>query len=82
MQYKDRYRNISDMMVNDQLELERDYENEFDINAIKVLYKGKQIGFVERRVARTLAPEIDLGAKVIARVSQLERLGPSLQRPG
>jgi len=73
-QYEDRYRNISEMKVDDRLELERDYENEFDSNAIKVQYKGKQIGFVERSVARILAPEIDLGAKVSARVSQIERL--------
>ena len=79
-QYEDRYRNISEMKVDDRLELERDYENEFDSNAIKVQYKGNQIGFVERSVARILAPEIDLGAKVSARVSQIERLGPSLQQ--
>jgi hypothetical protein len=73
-QYEDRYRNISEMKVDDRLELERDYEDEFDSNAIKVQYKGKQIGFVERSVARILAGEIDLGAKVSTRVSQIERL--------
>jgi hypothetical protein len=62
------------MKVDDRLELERDYEDEFDSNAIKVQYKCKQIGFVERSVARILAGEIDLGAKVSTRVSQIERL--------
>jgi len=80
MQYEDRYKNISGMKIDDVVDLQRDYENEFDANAIKVQYKGKQIGFVERNVARILATEIDLGARVSARVAQLECLGPSLQQ--
>lgn len=46
----------------DQLELERDPENAFDPNAIKIMADGQFLGFVQKQVAAYLAPELDTGA--------------------
>jgi hypothetical protein len=47
------------------LDLERDPENEFDPNAIKVIWPatGEFLGFVAKEVAADLAPEMDAGTK-------------------
>src|SRR5687768_9157194 len=46
----------------DELTLERDAENAYDSNAIKVLSEeGAFLGFVEKDVAAELAPKLDAG---------------------
>lgn len=47
--------------------LRRDPGNEHDPNAIKVLVKGKHVGYVPKSVAETLGPKMDNGkrAKVV-----------------
>jgi hypothetical protein len=41
--------------------LQRDYENAIDRNAISVLFRGAEVGFLSRDVAQLLAPELDAG---------------------
>ena len=68
-----------------ELSLERDPENEYDANAIKVFaraYDGKLwIGFVEKSIAEDLAPAIDSGEAVrsISIVGWLNPLKPVLE---
>ena len=45
------------------LYLERDYLNEHDINAIKIYYKDKELGFISSELARILAPLMDFGER-------------------
>jgi hypothetical protein len=53
------------------LELERDEENQYDANAIKVFYNGTDIGFIAKESAAWIAPEMDDNPSVswIARFS-------------
>tara|TARA_R110000868_G_scaffold76760_5_gene220447 strand:- start:3261 stop:3605 length:345 start_codon:yes stop_codon:yes gene_type:complete len=44
-----------------QLQFERDFYNQYDENAIKVLYQGQHIGFLEAAQAIFLAPWLDDG---------------------
>ncbi|MBF4468612.1 MAG: DEAD/DEAH box helicase [Methanobrevibacter arboriphilus] len=46
--------------VGDLLELERDFDNEYDINSIKFRYNNEYLGFVPREIAKFIAVEIDL----------------------
>lgn len=55
---------ISKMKKDDKLILVRDYNNEFDKNAIAVLKEdGTSVGWIPRDIARIIAPEIDCGVK-------------------
>lgn len=51
--------------------LRRDPYNAYDENAIKVLASGRQIGFISRDEAETLAPAMDQGDKVEAVIEQI-----------
>lgn len=48
--------------------VQRDYDNMHDRNAIKLLHKGRELGFVPRAVAQCVAPIMDAGAGYDARV--------------
>jgi hypothetical protein len=52
------------------LELRRDYGNPYDRNAIKVLRRGSALGFIERGIARLIAPDMDSGIQYQASVIQ------------
>ena len=52
-----------DVNINDKLTLERDFENPYDIYAIKLMFKDRQLGFVPRDIAKILAIEMDLNNK-------------------
>lgn len=57
--------------VGSELTLLREPENEFDPFAIKVVWDGKELGYVPRTTARILAPVIDLQeGQLIARVTR------------
>jgi len=43
------------------LTLRRDYGNQYDSNAIEVLYGTTMLGYVPRAAARLIAPQIDVG---------------------
>jgi hypothetical protein len=47
----------------DRLRLRRDYGNAIDRNAITVLFRGAEVGFLLRDVAQLLAPELDAGVR-------------------
>lgn len=46
--------------INDNIELVRDYNNPYDIYAIKIYINDKELGFVPRNIAKILAIEIDI----------------------
>ena len=53
-------------------ELQRDYDNLVDRNAILVLHKGEPMGFVPRDVAQLIAPDLDAGDSKICEVIHSE----------
>ena len=54
------------------LDLEREPENEYDQFAIKVLYKGQHIGYIERGQAAFIAQHMDAGKTFTCTVDELE----------
>lgn len=48
--------------------LEREPENEYDTNAIKVLANGKKIGYIPRLIAEHFAPLLDSGVEFDVRL--------------
>jgi HIRAN domain len=48
------------------LQLARDYANVIDRNAVSVLFRGEEIGFLPRDAAQLLAPELDAGVRLRA----------------
>jgi helicase len=71
MRYEGREQKAIGIAQGETVQLEREYINEYDANAVKVLYKGNHIGYLERAVARLLAPDIDAGLKFQAIVSNV-----------
>lgn len=55
-----------------ELELEREPHNAYDEWAIKVLYKGEHIGYIERNEAAWIAPFMDEGREFICTCERLE----------
>ena len=62
---------IAGLRVGAQLELLRQPENSFDTNAVAVMYGSLQLGFLNKGIAKHLAPKIDSGARYRARVESL-----------
>ena len=52
---------VRELNVDDELTLERDPENAYDTNAIKVLQDSIFLGFVEKDVAAEIADRLDNG---------------------
>ena len=73
MRYEGREQKAIDIAQREAVQLAREYVNEYDPNAIQVLYKGNHIGYLERSVARLLAPEMDAGLQFQAIVSRIRR---------
>jgi helicase len=71
IQYENRQLVASTVSVGDLIQLELEIDNLYDPYAIKVLYQGHDIGYVERNKARLLSQEIQLGNKVIARIHKV-----------
>ena len=64
---RDMYRNSSTALI-----LRRDRNNPYDSNAVAVINEyGQQIGFLSRDVASKIAPRMDAGIKVTAKVSAI-----------
>ena len=78
VQYEGRETHALDLAEGSDVTLQRDYLNPYDRNAIGVNFRGSQIGFVERRIARLVAPELDSGIRLAAKVVSLKR-DPSLR---
>lgn len=50
------------------LQLERESDNKWDPNAVKVLYQGEQIGYIKKVHSQTISEELDEGKTVNAEV--------------
>jgi hypothetical protein len=61
------------MKKGDRLTLVREPGNSHDANAIRLEWQGRPIGYVPRRDNADLARQMDLGARVEARVTELTR---------
>ena len=61
------------MKKGDRLTLVREPANPHDANAIRLEWQGHTIGYVPRRENADLARQIDFGARVEARITELTR---------
>lgn len=61
----------SEIRVGDTLALIREPDNKHDRNAIRVEWKGHQLGYVPRAQNRAVAAAMDAGDRLSARVSSL-----------
>ena len=61
------------MKKGDVLTLVREPSNTHDSNAIRLEWQGQMLGYVPRRDNADLARQMDLGARVEARVTELTR---------
>ena len=59
--FYDRQLTINELSIGDKLLLKRDYKNQYDRFAIGVYFNRKSIGWLPRKLASKLAPEIDNG---------------------
>jgi hypothetical protein len=60
-----------ELRIGDRLELEREPENAHDANAVKVLWRGRILGYVPRRENGAIAWGMDRGTALRARISTL-----------
>jgi len=60
------------------LDIKREPENPFDSFAIKVIYEGQHIGYIEARQAMFISPWIDEGVEYFCTVTDLETRGKNL----
>lgn len=61
----------SEIKVGDALALIREPDNKHDRNAIRVEWRGHQLGYVPRAQNRSVAAAMDAGDRLTARVSSL-----------
>lgn len=61
----------NEIQPGDRLTLTREPDNRHDRNAIRVDWKGQQLGYVPRAENRAVARALDAGEKLEARVSRL-----------
>ena len=60
------------LRVGDRLELEHEPDNPHDVNAVRVLWRGRVLGYVPRRENAALAWGLARGTLLRARISALE----------
>jgi HIRAN domain-containing protein len=72
-QYYDGKTLWEDMKPGESLTLRREPENPHDANAIRIEWKGRVLGYVPRRANSDLARQMDHGAAVEARITELVR---------
>jgi hypothetical protein len=56
----------------DRLELVREPDNPYDANAVRIEWRGRKLGYLPRRDNTAVARQLDRGAALEARVSQLK----------
>ena len=66
--YYNRQEIIKKLNKNSIIELRREYNNQFDKNAIAVYANSNQIGYIPKEIAVNLAKRIDGGEKLIASI--------------
>ena len=59
------------MQVGDALTLVREPENPHDHNAVRIDWRGQQLGYLPRRENAAVAAEMDRGGRVEARIARL-----------
>ncbi len=62
---------IAGLRVGVDVQLQRQPENEFDPNAVAVFFGALQLGFINKGIAKHIAPVIDAGARYRARIESL-----------
>lgn len=72
-QYYDGKTLWDDMKPGESLTLRREPENPHDANAIRIEWKGRMLGYVPRHANSDLARQMDHGAAVEARITELVR---------
>jgi hypothetical protein len=78
--YEDRAAALSGLTVGDAVALEREPDNPYDPNAIRVRRDdGRDLGYVAREAARGIAGRLDDGEGVSARVTDVDAVRPSLR---
>jgi hypothetical protein len=61
------------MKRGDALSLVREPSNPHDPNAVRIEWQGRMLGYVPRRDNADLARQMDHGARVVARVTNLDK---------
>jgi hypothetical protein len=61
-----------ELKTGDALELSREPDNPHDANAIRVIWRGRVLGYVPRRDNAALAWALDRGTDLRARISRLQ----------
>ncbi|NBR29053.1 MAG: HIRAN protein [Betaproteobacteria bacterium] len=62
----------NEMKVGDALTLVREPHNAYDSNAVRVEWRGRQLGYVPRNENRAVSFHMDRGGAVEARISKLQ----------
>ena len=73
LQYEQRWVRALELSAGTTVTLQREIDNAFDRNAILVLTEGGELGYIPRRFAQRLAPEVDSGLQVSAEVVSAEQ---------
>ena len=69
-----------ELAVGDALDLVREPDNVHDANAVRVLWRGRLLGYVPRRENAHVAAQLDRGTAVRARITRLvEHRNPRLR---
>src|SRR4051812_15667751 len=68
------------MRAGDRLSLMREPGNPHDGNAVKLVWNGHMLGYVPRKDNADLARQMDHGARVEARITDLQRAGNGRHR--
>ncbi len=69
-----------DMQVGDALTLVREPENPHDANAVRIDWRGQQIGYLPRVENGAVAAEMDRGGRLEARIAKLRNHRDPWQR--
>lgn len=68
------------LQVGDALTLVREPDNRHDPRAVRVEWRGRQLGYLPRAQNRVVAAAMDGGEKLVARVARLKESGDPWQR--
>lgn len=71
IRYSNRIENAINVREGDQLMLEEEPGNEYDSSAIRVLFKGSQIGYIQRDAARIISREMQFGREFRAYAKEI-----------
>lgn len=63
---------LREIPVSAEVQLERDPGNRFDPSAVKVLYQGKQIGYIKKVHAQTVSEELAKGKRIRAEIKNFD----------